>query len=174
MTTRRIWLPPTTAILPTTNPATRSQVESSGAAPSNGPKYNYDRLVFADAADKFAIWNPPIPADFASGFPCVLTIWWGAAVNAGNVLWVAGVLGILEASTDEDSASYPTVDAFPALAAPATIGHFDKASLSLSTANAEAGGALSVFIGRNGDGAGDTAAGNAEIRRALLEYTASG
>lgn len=173
--TGKLWLNVTNAILPTTAPATRSQVESAGAAPANGPKHNYDRLVFADAADRFAIWNPPIPPDFAPGFALSLSIWWGAAVNAGNVLWVAGVLaGELE-DTDFDAVSYPTVDALAAQSVPGTVGQRRKSTLTLTTpAEAIAGNDLSVFIGRNGDGAADTAAGNAELYKALLEYTTTG
>lgn len=170
--TTQIILTPEAAILPSAAAATLTPVTSSASAPAEAPKVTYNKLVYADAADSFALWNMPIPADFLAGFPFNLTLWWGAAVNAGNVIWDAGVLAAIAASTDLDAAAFAQSDAFPATAVPATIGQFKKTTLTLTSTGAIAGGFLSLFIGRNGNAGGDTAAGNAELIGAILDYTA--
>lgn len=171
MSTTRILLDPTTAILPTSNPATLSSVTTSGGTPpSNAPAVSYKILQFNDSTDQTAIWNFPILADYVSGG--TVAVQWYAAATTGAVIWKAGICPVTLNSVDLDTSSaYNAADLSATVTVPGTSGKVLETSWALTVTNVTAGVPVSLFIGRRAAAAGDTAVGNANLFTARLEYT---
>lgn len=168
MATSYLILPVETATLATTNPGVRSTVESSATATTNCPKVNYQKIVFNKDTDQHCMWQFSVPANYVSGG--VITLDWGAAVTSGNVIWLAGLM-VATASTDIDAGTYLAADATAATAVPGTVGYRQQTSITLTTTGLAAGLFASLFVGRDANAAGDTAAGNSELFGAILSYT---
>ena len=169
MATTRILLPIESKVLPTTAPATLTQVESSGAAPSNGIKVDYNKLVYATGANKGANWNLRIPSDYVSGGSLFLK--WYSDGTSGKVQWMGGIAPITDNSTNVTTVSYTAADLATATTVPGTSGLVLETSFALTVTNVAAGRFCSIFVGRQGTNGNDTSANNANLIFAELEYT---
>lgn len=169
MSTTRILLECEAAVLPTTAPATLTKVESSGAAPTNGIKVDYNKLVFLNGANKGANWNFRLPSDYVSGGSVFIK--WYADATTGKVVWMGGIAPIIDSTTNVTSVSYNAADLATAVTVPGTSGLVLETSWALTVTNLAAGRFCSLFIGRQGTNASDTSANNANIIAAEFEYT---
>lgn len=169
MATTRIWLAPGDATLPSANPATLATVTSSATATTNTPKPTFKHLVFDQSTDQHAMWSLPVLDDYLSG-PTV-KVFWGAAPTSGNVIWLAGLMAGVASSTDLDASTFLAADAASAVAVPSTSEQFKTTSIACTATGVAAGGFISVFVGRDADAGGDTAAGDAYLVGAVLSYT---
>lgn len=169
MSTSRVLLIPEDAVLPTANPATLTKVTSSGGPVANGPFVTYNVLAFDQTTDQHAMWNFRVPDDYLSGG--TLTLLWGAAVNTGNVIWLAGAELMDPNSTVTSSSVYNAADSAGAIGTPATVGQFKETGIALTMTGASPGDLISVFVGRDAGAGGDTAAGNANLLAAQFSYT---
>lgn len=154
------------------NPATPARVVSSGTQTTNTPKASYWSLLFDQSTDEHWEWAFPLPADYVSGG--TLKLYWGAVPTSGNVIWKAGVVMGEPSSEDLDASVFVAADATAATAVPGTAGQFKETSITLTMTGADVSGGADfviLFIGRDADNGSDTAAGDAFLVGAVLEYT---
>lgn len=167
MATGRIILPIETAVLPSTRPATKATVTSSGSATSNTPKVTYQKLTYSSTADQAAMWNFRLPSDYSTGGTVSLR-WTGAAVT-GNIVWKAG-LAVGTSSGDFDTSVYLAADNAAAVAVPTTAGVLKQTSIGLTHTGAVAGAMVSLFVGRDADNGSDTSTGGLVLVSAAFTY----
>jgi len=169
--TSRILLDPTTALLPTSNPATLTKITSSGGAVANGPVVTYNVLDFSDSVDQAAMWGFRLPDDYLSGGTLTL-LWYHSVATAGNIIWKGGVELVTPSSGVVPASSYNAADVAAAVAVPGTVGQFKETSIALTMTGAAAGRYASLFLGRDADAGGDTATGGVgRVLGAQLSYT---
>lgn len=151
------------------NPATPELVTSSGTQTTNTPKLHFVRLDFDQSTDEHWLWQLVLPGDYSSGG--TLRLNWGSDVTTGNVIWKAGVE--VAASLDWDAAVFNAADAAAASAVPGTVGITKEDTIALTMTGAAANLPIIIFVGRDADAAGDTAAGDAWLMTAALTYTSA-
>lgn len=171
--TGRIVLPVAGGIAPDgtgtgNNAAGPEKVVSSGSQTSNTPKLSYIQLTFDQSTDEHWEWAFPLPADYVSGG--VLRLTWGAKVTTGNVIWKAGIKASVLSSVDMDAAVYLAADVSSATAVPGTVGISKETTITLTVTGLAATTPVSVFVGRDADAGGDTAAGDACLVGVVFEY----
>lgn len=149
-------------------PATPAMVVSSGTQTTNTPKVSYINLLFDQSTDEHWMWQFQMPGDYVSGG--TLRLVWGSAVTTGDVIWKGGIEIATASSTDLDAAIFNAADAAAASTVPGTVGHVKETTITLTMTGAGANLACVVFIGRDADAAGDTAAGDAALFAATFTY----
>ena len=149
-------------------PATPTMVVSSGTQTTNTPKVSYVTLLFDQSTDEHWMWQFHMPGDYVSGGTIHLV--WGAAVTTGDVVWKAGIEIATASSTDLDAAIFNAADAAAASTVPGTVGQVKETTIALTMTGAGADLACVVFVGRDADAGGDTAAGDAALFAAALSY----
>ena len=149
-------------------PATPAMVVSSGTQTTNTPKASYIELLFDQTTDEHWLWQFPMPGDYVSGG--TLRLIWGAKVTTGDVVWKGGIeIGALS-STDMDAAVFNAADAAAAVTVPGTVGQVKETTIALTMTGAGANLPCIVFIRRDADAGGDTAAGDAALTGATFTY----
>lgn len=173
LTTRRMLLFVDGAIPPDAsgtgnNPATLEKIVSSGSQTANTPKVTYVQALFDQSTDEHLMWHFAIPSDYTSGG--TVRLLWGAKVTTGDVIWKTGIEAGDASSTDMDAAVFNAADAAAASTVPGTVGQFKETTIALTMTGASAGDEAILFVGRDADAGGDTAAGDATLRTAIFEY----
>jgi len=123
-------------------------------------------LVFPDGADEYAAVSHAVamPQAYAAG-TISAKIYYFTAATTGNVDWEVYVEAVTDGdATDLDSAtSFDTANA-STVAVPATAGHLDVASITLTNKDSVAAGDMVRFLlRRDSDDAGDDAAASAYV-----------
>ena len=144
------------------------KIVSTGTQTTNTPKVSYVHLLFNKDTDKHWMWQFQLPGDWVSGG--TVRLLWGSAVTTGDVIWKAGVEIGVAATTDMDAAIFNAADAAAASTVPGTVGHFKETTIALTTTGAAANTYVVLFVGRDADAAGDTAAGDAQLLAASFTY----
>jgi hypothetical protein len=129
---------------------------------------NFKRLAFDPSTDQHCMWQFAVPANYISGG--TVTLDWGSANTSGNVIWLAGLM-VAGTSGNVLSSAYLNADTSAATAVPGTSGFRQETSIALTTTGMAAGLFASLFVGRDANAGGDTAAGNAWLFGAVLSYT---
>ncbi len=174
MATSRLVLPIGAGIAPDTSGSGNAAAElrktvSSGSQTTNTPKLSYYELRFDQSIDEHWMWAFQLPGDYVSGG--TVRLLWGALVTSGNVVWKAGIEIADPSSTDLDATVFNAADLAVASAVPGTVGHYKETTITLTMTGATALDWAEVFVGRDADVAGDTAAGDAVLVAATFEYT---
>jgi hypothetical protein len=150
-------------------PAAPEKVVSTGTQTTNTPKLSYVQLLFDQSTDEHWMWAFPLPGDYVSGG--TVRLLWGAKVTTGNVIWKAGINSTDLSSEDMDAAVFVAADAAAASAVPGTVGHVKETTIALTVTGLTATEPVVVFVGRDADAGGDTAAGDAALVGLTFEYT---
>lgn len=157
-----ILLPITGAILDATNPP----VEAGSGRTTH--------LAFDDTTDEIIYFVFRLPDDYSSGgtFICQYSM---ASATTAEVVISVEVMAVTDGDAqDLDSDSYDTINTSSATTVPATAGHPDEISLTLSNMDsAAAGDYIALRCRRDADNAGDDATGDMEWRSCALTYTAA-
>lgn len=174
MATARLLLPIPGGVAPDGSgsgnaPATPEKIVSSGTQTSNTPKLSYVHLLFDQSTDEHWMWVFALPGDYASGG--TLRLAWGAKVTSGDVVWKGGINSTDLSSEDMDAAVFNAADAASASTVPGTVGHVKETTIALTATGLGATEPVVVFVGRDADAGGDTAAGDACLVGVTLEYT---
>jgi hypothetical protein len=167
-------LPIEAAVLPDASsgnaPAAIQRVKSSGA----DPKPFFMQAVFDAATDEHLMWSFRTPVDYASGLVlrCMYKM---ASATTGDVILAARVAAVSEPdATDVDAKAFATVNTSAAQTVPGTAGHLNEISITLTNADSLAAGDFAVvWLSRDADNAGDTAAGDLELVACSLEFTST-
>lgn len=153
------------------NPATLERIVSSGTQTTNTPKVTYSQLLFDQSTDEHWLWQLRIPQNYSSGGTLRLT--WGAKVTSGDVIWKAGIVAADPSTDDMDAAIFNAADAASASTVPGTVGQQKETTITLTMTDVSAGDLVVIFVGRDADAGGDTAAGDATLSGAEITYTAA-
>lgn len=173
MATSRLILPVPAPFVPDGSgsgnaPAGWEKIVSPTAQTTNTPKLTYYHNLFDPATDEHVMWTFQLPGDYASGG--TVRLLWGSKVTTGDVLWKAGIEIADPSSTDIDAATYNAADTAAASTVPGTVGQYKETTIALTMTGATAGDWVGLFVGRDADAAGDTAAGDACLVAASFEY----
>jgi hypothetical protein len=143
--------------LPSSNPA---QLDASE---------NNLRLLFDASTSECAIWQGTLNADYASGLTLKASFSMTSATSGTFNLDVSIMAVTPGDSADINTDSYDTANNCDDAGVPGTAGHLDQISCSLTNADSiAAGDYFKIKMCRD---TGDTAAGDAEVVHARLEYT---
>lgn len=171
MATGSILLSPGAAILPdgsASNAAPAVQrVKSSAAAPT---PYLL-QLAFDAATEEQVCWTMRMPANYASA-PVLKVGYKMATATTGGVAFEARIAAVSDGDAqDVDAKAFAAANVGTATV-PATAGHRDEVSITLTNADSLAAGDLVVvYLNRDPAHASDTATGDAEVTDVTLEYT---
>ena len=131
------------------------------------------KLLFDASSTESSLWQFRLPENYSST-PVLKIQYAMASATSGKVDFEADVMAVSDGdSADIDSASFDTVNEVSGgTTVPATAGHIDEVSISLSNADSMvAGDLVAVRLHRDHDDADDTATGDAEVLAVSLEYT---
>jgi hypothetical protein len=174
MATGTILFTPGAAILPdgsASNLAPAVQrVKSSGTAPG----VYFLQLAFDAATDEWATWAFRCPVDFASA-PVVKIQYKMTSAVTGAVVWDArlGTQGTA-ATTSFNAKVFAAANTATPTVPATTAGRIGETAITMTNADSMAVGDFAVLrISRVGSSGSDTAAGDAELVAAVLEYTTS-
>ncbi|UBU10029.1 hypothetical protein [Nonomuraea gerenzanensis] len=172
MATGSIPLPIGAAVLPdgtASNAAPATQrVKSSAATPTP----YFLQFAFDAATREQVMWGFRMPADYASA-PVLKVQYKMASATSGNVVVEARVAAVSDGdATDVDAKGFGTANTSAATAVPATAGHLDEISLTLTNADSLAAGDFVVlYLARDAANASDTATGDMEVVGVAVTYT---
>lgn len=141
--------------------------EASGAsAPTNGQQLRRRFLPFDADTDEGVFFRFVLPSNYASGG--TLTFRYSSNATSGAVVWKSAYALLVPGTTDFDGLAFGTVTAAAANTVPGTAGVEKSVSIDLGVSGATAGDVLFVYLGRDADDAGDTAASDAEFAEGWL------
>lgn len=149
-------------------------IPPSSASPGRGVIQNRSYLAF-DAAAEETIYTPAfrVPTSYSGSGTLKLAIgYYCANAGDGDVAWTCAVEATPDAAAqDLDAAGYfDTVNTTGGtVTAPATQGHLDVATLTLTNKDSMAAGdMIRLAIARDADAGGDTQTGDAHLLYATL------
>lgn len=132
------------------------------------------RVLFDAATPQTMHWVFRMPADYASGLTARVQYTMVSAVS-GTVEVEASLMAVSDGDAqDLDAAGHDTANTGSATV-PATAGHLDEISITMTNADAVAAGDWCAFrLARDADDVtNDTASGDLELRALSLEYVTS-
>lgn len=144
------------------------RVKSSAAAPS---PYFLQALFDAGTKEQ-CMWSFRMPPDYASA-PVLKVQYKMVSATSGNVVIEGRIAAVSDGdATDVDAKAFGTANTSAATAVPATAGHLDEISLTMTNADSVAAGDfVIVYLARDAANASDTATGDMEVVAAALTYT---
>jgi hypothetical protein len=171
MATGSILLSPGSAVLPdgsASNAAPAVQrVKSSAAAPSP----YFLQLAFDATTEEQVMWSFRMPADYSSA-PVAKVQYKMASATTGGVAFEARIAAVTDGdATDVDAKAFAAANVGTATV-PATAGHLDEVSITMTNADSVAAGDfVVVYLNRDPAHASDTATGDCEVIACALAYT---
>ena len=114
-----------------------------------------------------------MPVNYASG-PVLKLQYSMASATSGEVVLAAEIMAVSDGdSQDIDSESFDTINTSASTTVPATAGHLDEISITLTNADSLAAGDFVLLrISRDAsDTVNDDASGDLELRNISIEYT---
>ena len=130
------------------------------------------KLLFDDTTSELVYWIFRLPADFSSA-PVLKVQYTMASATTGTFGVSVSIMAVSDGdAVDVDAESYDTANSPTPATVPATAGHLDEISATLTNADSMVANDL-VFIRLARNVATDTATGDAEVRAVSLEYTAA-
>lgn len=176
MTTQSILLP-ATAFYETDGsgtinaPANRAMRQSTATQTADTSKLRWPVWEFPKTSniDTHIQASFPWPSDWVSGFTVRLRV--AADVATGDIVWKFALRPVLLNTTDLDNVAFLASANSTAIPVPATIGVYKDVTVSgVTTTGLTAGCEMVIQVGRNADNGGDTAAGIAVLKSAVIEY----
>ncbi|HEU4543054.1 MAG TPA: hypothetical protein VFR23_18125 [Jiangellaceae bacterium] len=171
MATGSVLLSPGAAILPdgsTDNAAPALQrVKSSAAAPTP----YFLQLAFDATTEEQVVWAFRMPADYSSA-PVLKVQYKMTSATTGGVAFEARIAAVSDGDAqDVDAKGFAAANVGTATV-PATAGHLDEVSITMTNADSVAAGDfVIVYLNRDPAHASDTATGDCEVVAVSLTYT---
>lgn len=171
MATGSVLLSPGAAILPdgsTDNAAPALQrVKSSAAAPTP----YFLQLAFDATTEEQVVWAFRMPADYSSA-PVLKVQYKMTSATTGGVAFEARIAAVSDGDAqDVDAKGFAAANVGTATV-PATAGHLDEVSITMTNADSiAAGDFVIVYLNRDPAHASDTATGDCEVVAVSLTYT---
>lgn len=171
MATGSIALSPGAAVFPdgsASNAAPQLQPAKSSASP---PSPYFLQLAFDASTEEQCMWSFRMPADYSSS-PALKVQYKMASATTGGVAFEGRLAAVSDGdSQDVDAKAFAAANVGTATV-PATAGHLDEVSITLTTADSVAAGDFVVlYLNRDPAHASDTAAGDCEVLAVALTYT---
>lgn len=127
------------------------------------------------ATAESAYWEDILPANYAGGGLTVDIYWMATSAMSGDVVWSGAVERMINGGTDMDADSFATEQNSAAVTTSGTLGIINKSTIThTSGANMDSTAAGEPFryqLQREGNDAGDTMAGDAELVRVVVKET---
>lgn len=146
------------------SPATLETVVAGAAVVGNVPKVTYVQALFDPSTDEHLLWAFPLPTTFTDTL--TFTLYWGAKVTTGNVVWKVSVSGGVSGNPaifDFGGASFQIPVLSAAVAVPPSVGRFTTTEITITPFLGVAGKPFIVMVGRDADNGSDTASGDATL-----------